>query len=586
VIRSAARYHRAVGGRGPTYAAVALAIAASASAWSGACNGELVAPMPERAPDPPHPIAPAMGPSGATVLRPRFAWRAAPGALRYDLELAACGGAIATCAWSLPLARASTAELAWRPTADLSRGRVGWRLRACADTCSPWTRPRWVDVGRAVGDLDGDGRSDAIAGAPLVDLGGHDRGAVVIARGPRLASTRLDEPTGTDGAEFGAALADADLDGDGRDDLIVGAPGHGDGAGRAYVYLHGGPTPLALADAGGRAGDAFGAAIATGDFDGDGLVDLAIAEPGADATATGTDAIDSDVGRVLVWRGSPTGLEAPRVITAPQPEAWDRFGASLATGDLDGDGYADLIVGAPGLDRIGARRGVDRGAVYVYRGSDDGLLAVATGLAAPVPLDHDRFGYAVAAGDIDGDGAAELFVGAPSASGGGGEDGGLVYEFRGTNGGSPARILTMDGTRYQRFGSAIAAAGDVDGDGFGDLIVGTSAPGRGLALVYRGGREGLAVQPLPILRDARAIDANAADAPDDFGDSVAGAGDIDGDGLADVLVGAASARRDGQRQGSILVFRGAPASGFTFSEPLRVDGPPEQSQFGRALAGR
>jgi hypothetical protein len=194
-----------------------------------------------------------------------------------------------------------------------------------------------------------------------------------------------------------------------------------------------------------------------------------------------------------------------------------------------------------------------------------------------VPLDHDRFGYAVAAGDLDSDGVDELLVGAPSASDGASRDGGLVYVFAGGEH-TPSRVLSMDAPDYERFGSAVAVVGDVDGDGYADAVIGTSAPARGLAFVFRGGPEGLAAQPLTLLQDT-----GLADRADDFGASVAGAGDIDGDGLADVIVGAASARRDGRRQGSILVYRGTRA---TWAAPLRVDGPAEQAHFGRALAGR
>ncbi|HTJ44747.1 MAG TPA: FG-GAP-like repeat-containing protein [Kofleriaceae bacterium] len=534
------------------------------------CGAEAApAPPPERAPDPPRAIGPAQ--SASLVIRPRFVWAPSAGADRYELEVAACRGGVDTCAWTPALAHASITETSWVPAIDL-RGRIAWRVRACAGACSPWSRARWLDAGRAPIDLDGDGFSDAIAGAPLADLGGKDRGAVVIAKGPALTAARLDEPAGADGAEFGAALAAGDIDADGKDELVVGAPGHNDGAGRAYVYTGGAAQPmLALADPEGASGDAFGAAILVADFDDDGYADLAIAAPGAEAGGI------RDAGRVLVWRGSAGGaIGPPRVVAAPSPEAFDRFGTALAAGDLDGDGYPDLVVGAPGLDRAGARRGTDRGAVYVYRGSDDGLLNFATRLEAPVPLDHDRFGFAIAAGDLDDDGTDELLVGAPSSEAGASQDGGLVYVFtRGAR--TPEKILQVGDAAYQRFGSAIAIAGDVDGDGFPDVVIGTSAPDRGLAFVYRGGREGVAAQPLALLQDP------SSTAADDFGDSVAGTGDVDGDGLADVLIGAASARRDGERQGSILVYRGARR---TFSRPLRVDGPAEQAHFGRSLAGR
>jgi hypothetical protein len=567
-------------------AALVLAIAASAC-------GDAPIPPPQVAPDPPRALGPASA-TGRLGLRPRFTWRAVGVGLRYELELGACPSGVASCRFEPAIARASTGALAWQPEAALPRGRYGWRVRACAAACSPWSPTRAVAIGGAASDVDGDGLSDAVAGAPLADLGGRDRGAVIVARGPALAPIRIDEPAGRDGAEFGAAAAVGDVDADGAADLVVGAPGDGDGAGGAYLYsgraiTGANPRPrLALTDTAARPGDALGATIAIGDFDRDGFADVAVAAPGAGCAVlcAHRDRDDSHAGRVLIWRGGPAGLapSPPRVLTAPASASFDRFGAALAVGDLDGDGAAELIVGAPGQGKAGGDRGVDRGAVYVYRGSVAGLVDVPLELEAPVPLDHDRFGFAVAAGDLDGDDLADLVVGAPGADDGDARDGGLVYVFHGRAEGAlrtPDQVVAIRAGAFARFGSALAVCGDVDGDGLGDVVVGVSRAGRGAALVYRGSREGLAAAPL-VLADP---DPPSPGAPaDDFGAAVAGVGDLDGDGLADILIGAVSARDRAGREGRILVYRGA--VGGIAPVPLGLDGPAEQAHFGRALAGR
>ncbi|MCE9577956.1 MAG: FG-GAP-like repeat-containing protein [Deltaproteobacteria bacterium] len=566
-------------------------------ALCSACGDE-PAPQPTVAPDPPRALGPGAI-TGRTGLRPIFRWSAVDAAPRYELELGGCSAGVASCRFEPPIARVAVASTSWQPAGALPRGRYGWRVRACADSCSPWSPVRAIAIGGAVSDLDGDGLSDAVAGAPLADLGGRDRGAVIVARGPTLAATRLDEPAGHDGAEFGAAAAVGDVDADGAADLIVGAPGDGDGAGVAYLYAGravtgGAKAPrLTLADTSARPGDALGATIAVGDFDRDGFADVAVAAPGAGCAALCArdrrtdDPADSHAGRVLIWRGGPAGLDhsPPRTLTAPSPAPFDRYGAALATGDLDGDGADELIVGAPGQGRAGAARGVDRGAVYVYRGGITGLVDVPIELEAPVPLDHDRFGFAIAAGDLDGDDLADLIVGAPGADDGDARDGGLVYRFRGGELAAhraPDQVVAIRAGAFARFGAALAVCGDVDGDGFGDAVVGVSRDGRGLALVYRGGREGLRAEPIELGDPAEAGDAPSA--TDDFGEAVAGVGDLDGDGKADVLVGAVSARDGRGRLGRIVVYRGA--RGGVAPAPLELDGPAEQAHFGRALAGR
>ena len=242
-----------------------------------------------------------------------------------------------------------------------------------------------------------------------------------------------------------APAAPSDFDGDGRADLAIGVPGEDVGsaqdAGMVNV-LYGAAGGLSAAgdqawsqdtagvlgtSEGGPAvaGDAFGRALASADFDRDGRADLAVGVP-SDRVGT-----TSFAGAVNVLYGSASGLTATgdqlwsQDQLADDPETGDGFGQALAAGDFDGDGYADLAVGVPGE---GLGMGVAPGMVMIIRGGADGLaLAGASVLTrastgAPYLTDSPHgFGYALAAGDLDGDGYADLAVGAP-ASGASGDD--------------------------------------------------------------------------------------------------------------------------------------------------------------------
>jgi hypothetical protein len=257
------------------------------------------------------------------------------------------------------------------------------------------------------------------------------------------------------------------------------------------------------------------------DVNGDGFADLAVGAPGA----------MSRTGRVYIYLGGAMGLAATPAATLTGPDgAGGGFGGAVASaGDVDGDGYADLLVGAPG-----ATSGTGR--VYVYRGGATGLAATPAATLIGPDGSGGSFGSAVAsAGDVDGNGFADVAIGAPGAV----ANTGRAYVFLGGAAGvtaAPAATLTGPDGAGGYFGSAVASVGDVNADGYADVAVGgygaMSSAGRVYA--YFGSAAGIAAAPGATL-------TGPDGAGSEFGYSVASAGDVNGDGFADLVVGAESA---------------------------------------------
>ena len=231
------------------------------------------------------------------------------------------------------------------------------------------------------------------------------------------------------GDVFGFALVAGDFNLDGFCDLAIGIPGKNVGTGAhggAVQILYGSTTGLAAAgsqiwhqhvagiEGAAEADDYFGYSLAAGDFNGDGYVDLAVGVPYEDVGAA------VDAGAVNILFGSATGLTATGNQLWIQDdigfpgEASDFFGWALTVGDFNGDGKMDLAIGANGKDFAGS----DRGVVNVIYGSDVGVFPLeywhqgSTGIVG-IPHDSDNFGKALAAGDFNKDGYADLAIGVP-----------------------------------------------------------------------------------------------------------------------------------------------------------------------------
>ena len=351
------------------------------------------------------------------------------------------------------------------------------------------------------------------------------------------ATVHLRDEAGAADLLLGAAVDVLDdQDGDGRPELLIGAPGYqqsGQDAGRLSLWF--GSDRFALnADRTwiGAPGERFGHAVAAvGDLDGDGREDLAVGAPYADNTG-------ADAGRVYIFLGAdPLPGAADIVLDGPQPGG--RFGWSIAgLGDFDGDGRDDLAVGAP----YTSNTHLQGGAVYVYLGGSGGVPTTPD-LVLPSHRAYEHLGWSVAGpGAFLGGGVATLAAGAPSHDTASSTIAGAVYIYRGSSVPNPGPDTTADlvlgsdaaTVADNEFGFSVAAVGSFDGDGDPDLAVGApfydgSGINRGRVEIFFGGA------------DADETSDRHADGPSSyarFGWSVAGAGDVTGSSLADVIVGA------------------------------------------------
>jgi len=305
-------------------------------------------------------------------------------------------------------------------------------------------------------------------------------------------------------------------------------------------------------------GEAFGTSVAlVPDVDGDGRADLLVGRPGDDRYRPGN-------GWVGLYAGVGRDLSGQvPIATFRRRKDNENLGAVVLGGELVGEAGTDLVLAAPRAQRGSSE---DVGAVHIVADVQAGPevdLAFAPGLVWLGSERKDQAGRTVVApGDVDGDGTADLAIGAPQPTG---TKPGRVYLVSGDEGGDLADDADgeiVGGSSDQRVGDVLAAVGDVDGDGRGDLVVG-------------GGSRSGASTTLWLFVDvpAATLQVEDADARLDGGTRVtlqqgvvSGAGDVDDDGYDDILVGAPALADPGDQEGAVYYFRGA-----LESEPWSLD---------------
>ncbi|WP_205698627.1 integrin alpha [Conexibacter sp. SYSU D00693] len=424
----------------------------------------------------------------------------------------------------------------------------------------------------ATGDFDGDGNDDLAVGARgLSPLGRDEAGGVEVLFGPitgRRAAGRLMVYGAEAHERAGTALANAgDVDGDGADDLAIGAyqasPVDRPAAGRVYVVFGRGEGELDLANLGpdgqkiwgAMPADNLGRSLASvGDQDGDGRPDLLLGAPGADPGGR------VRAGAAFVVRGDPTperivDLAAPgdQAFAFAGPSEGATAGWSVAGGgDRDGDGLADYAIAAPEDVTRSGRVWLVKGG---WRPGSTDLLLGGPGIQGVVgPRPGSLLGFSLAdVGDVTGDRLADIAAGAWGSSPRQRKQAGQVYVL--PRNGALLRPTVFGATDRDRAGRAVAAAGDMDGDGRRDLLVGSSAADvgdvafAGAAAVVRGTKEQEVDLAIP---EERLLIAGSVQ-QSRFGDALAGDADLDGDGRPDLAVSAPGSGGRSLRGGVYLV---------------------------------
>lgn len=416
------------------------------------------------------------------------------------------------------------------------------------------------------GDVNGDGYDDVIVGAPYYDNGQFHEGTAYAWHGSANGMGPNGTPNNADwacevsqtSALFGLSVATAgDVNGDGYDDAIVGAPFHDDwhvDEGTAWLFL-GGPNGLPYVAAwhvrGNQMCAYLGTSVATaGDVNGDGYDDVVIGTPEYD------EVFLTNEGAAYVWHGCATGLQPS---STPADADWSytmgqahaKLGSWVASaGDVNGDGYGDVIIGAPYYDDPE----VDEGWAGVFAGSHEGLPTAPTWSFECNQADA-RMGVVVAtAGDFNGDGYADVLAGASHYEGPDSPtDAGAVFLYSGSEDGPGSDPAIMLGDWASgRFGWSAGTAGDVDGDGFSDIIVGAFLHGgeTGTVEIY----PGTGNAPEYFGAGSWTLEPNLANMQ--FGFSVAAAGDMTGEGYGDIIVGAPGYDGGEAEEGAIFIYPG------------------------------
>jgi len=408
------------------------------------------------------------------------------------------------------------------------------------------------EVGK--GDFNGDGHMDIIIGAPGwngVDAGeGENEGRVYVyyssasglpdGNSPSWFADPTDEALfDPEDQNFGVSVGVGDINNDSYDDLVIGAYRFKANStapveGAIYVYYGSSsglpsepndPSNYQRRDPTDENNTYFGYSVALGDFNNDNYDDVAVGTPLKDVEE------NSDNGVVYIYYGGSDGLSSTyTIINSPSSQSSDLFGYALSAGDINGDGICDLVVSAPGWDELGVPA-TQVGKVYIFHGSEDGINTSPDVTINP-PVDPSDgsllFGWKVVVGDVNGSGN-DLIISASYYDNTFANEGGTFIYYN-SSWSSPS--VTLDPTNEEdgRFGFSLGI-GDVEEDGFRDIIVGAPFTNQGKVYIYKGGSSGLSTTPACVFDPV-----DSPTGPLYFGWSVGFAGDVDNNGEENVII--------------------------------------------------
>lgn len=430
-----------------------------------------------------------------------------------------------------------------------------------------------------VGDVNNDGFGDLLIGAPFFDNGFTDEGRVFLYFGSStgLAATAgWTYSCGKANCQLGYSVDTAgDVNNDGIKDFIIGAPYYSNGQtgeGAAYIF-HGKATaplttPKIILESN-LAGIHFGSSVSGGaKFNNDLFSDVAIGAPHYSTTY-------SNQGAVFVYWGSATGVINVVKNTITSGAANAQLGQIVKIlSDVNKDGYSDLVASAPAQ----SDGNTNEGKVYLYLGSAGGLAST-TSWTGEINVDNANFGETVAVGDINHDGNADLIVGAPRYTDTLNAQGAIfVYYGNGTSFGTTPNVTFKGTTTWEYFGGGLLCA-DVNGDSFAEIIVSSiyytgSFTDEGKVFVYYGTSYGIELTP------SWSKLGGSSEAYFGLGMAV---GDVNKDNTPDLFLSGAYETNGQVYEGKVYAFHGS-LRGLNTAYTLRFNYPQASSQFGYSIA--